>query len=110
MLTEVVHCKSRNEAGVAAAAETCAGRYLTRVLAASGARVVVVLGAVARREVRRELGLSTGDVVVGPTRVAGRERMLAFLPAPNARQPKTFANVMPEALPALRAFLEATPT
>jgi len=47
-LTEVVHCGSQRETGVAAALGTCASRYLRRVLAVSPAGVVVVVGATAR--------------------------------------------------------------
>ena len=47
-LTEVVHCKSRQEKGVAAAVDTCAGMWLDPVFTQSTARVVVLLGKWAR--------------------------------------------------------------
>jgi len=47
-LTEIVHCKSWGQTGVPEAIALCAERYLDKVLAASGARVLIVLGAHAR--------------------------------------------------------------
>jgi hypothetical protein len=43
-MTEVVHCKSRKEIGVAAARDHCADRWLDEVLTTSAARLVVILG------------------------------------------------------------------
>ncbi len=43
-LTEVVHCKSRNNIGVAKARPVCTDKWLSRILDASGASVVGVLG------------------------------------------------------------------
>jgi hypothetical protein len=43
-LTEIVHCKSKGEEGVAAAAPRCASRYLVRLLEASSAPLVVIGG------------------------------------------------------------------
>lgn len=57
-LTEVVHCKSQNEIGVAEARQTCAARYLPEVLAtATEARVFAVIGVQAVREVSDLFGL-----------------------------------------------------
>jgi hypothetical protein len=50
VMTEVVHCKSRQETEMAAAAaKHCADRWLDRVLTLSPTAVVVVLGDTARR-------------------------------------------------------------
>ena len=46
-LTELVQCKSQKEAGVPEALDHCFSRYLDRILEASGARVMVGLGALA---------------------------------------------------------------
>lgn len=56
--TEVVHCKSKSEAGVREAQAECSRRYLGRILAASGARVVVVVGSRAHESFGAALGLS----------------------------------------------------
>ncbi len=85
-LSEVVHCKSRSEIGVAEASAVCPARYLRRVLDVSGARVIVVLGRVAAAAVRNELGL---DLLDRPVDWHGRA--MVALPHPNARQTRTFA-------------------
>jgi hypothetical protein len=62
-LTEVVHCGSAGEEGVPEALPICASRYLRRVLGVSPARVVVVVGATARRAFEEGLVQEfTGDV------------------------------------------------
>ena len=43
-LSEVVHCKSRSEQGVQSALANCAGRYLKKLLACSGATVIALVG------------------------------------------------------------------
>jgi hypothetical protein len=93
-LTEVVHCKSQREYGVKGALTTCADRYLKRVLAASGARVIVVLGETARSAVEKELGLPRGVTVSDPLELGEQTRLVAFLPHPNAFKAKTFATVL----------------
>ncbi|HWQ23982.1 MAG TPA: hypothetical protein VNK94_07755 [Gaiellaceae bacterium] len=84
-LTEIVHCKSRNEIGVASAAAECVPRYLRRVLALSPATVVVVLGSRARHAVRTELGYPNAGVVSAPIDIEGRTRLLILLAHPAAR-------------------------
>jgi hypothetical protein len=111
-LTEVVHCKSQREIGVNGpdgALVPCAERYLKRVLAVSGARVIVVLGATARWAVTHVIGLPDvpgwGDVL-GPVSIGERARLMVFLPHPNAHMPRTFgARVAPADLVRLRAAL-----
>lgn len=44
VMTEVVHCKSKREKGVKKAASHCAERHLDRILEASPADLIVVLG------------------------------------------------------------------
>jgi len=85
-LTEVVHCGSRHETGVRAAAAECVTRYLERVLGLSPAAVVVVVGSVARDICRAMVpGLAVSSHLAGPLRWAGRDRRILFLPHPNAR-------------------------
>lgn len=50
-LTEVVHCKSTKEIGVAAAAVPCIARHFDKVTALAAARVVVAVGAFANRQI-----------------------------------------------------------
>jgi len=92
-LTEVVRCKSREENGVAEAKFECAGRYLLPTLEASGAAVIVALGAVAEWWVRRLVSFEgpLSEVV----RLGARERLFAVLPHPNAwRVPKKFSGCL----------------
>jgi hypothetical protein len=85
-LTEVVHCGSQHEIGVWHAAGQCVPRYLDRVLRLSPAKVVIVVGAIARAIVRTMVpALATGRSVVGPVQWAGRTRYVLFLPHPNGR-------------------------
>ena len=84
-LTEVVHCGTTGEDGVWAALETCATRYLQRVLRASPAMVVVVVGSVARFAFQKYLDPAAPDHLLGPVELAGRERLVLVVPHPNSR-------------------------
>jgi hypothetical protein len=57
VLTEVVHCKSRDEEGVAKASSTCAKLYLGRILKLTPAPVLVVVGSLAHQCLRDQLDL-----------------------------------------------------
>lgn len=84
-ITEIVHCKSQKEKGVAEAADECIRRHFSAILQLSKARVVVILG----RSARDKLNI---DMHENPRRREwhGRERWLACLPHPNAHTPRTF--------------------
>jgi hypothetical protein len=114
--TEAVHCKSRQEIGVREALTPCARRYLRRVIAVAGARVVVALGGVARAAVAselRELGIAPGaqpnwGIVLELPAIGGRDRLVTFLPHPNAHQRRSFAACAAEAdLRRLQAWLRS---
>ena len=107
-ITEVVHCKSGGEAGVAEALMTCSGNYLDRVLRLSAAHVVVVLGRVAREILTLSLNVPAFEVnsVYGPAIVGERERLFVFLPHPNARSGRTFESWPPDQLELVRDFLQ----
>jgi len=99
----VVHCKSKAEYGVREALGECAERYLERMLAASGARVIVGLGKVAGDALRRRYSIPGDAHLHGPVMIGGRERYIAFLPHPNARMKRSFAACLtPEELSHLR--------
>jgi hypothetical protein len=83
-LTEIVRCKSRGEVGVADAAATCMERHLGPTLELSGARVIVGIGAHARRALASHLRLASTEGVQD-TEFANRARSVVFLPHPNAR-------------------------
>jgi uracil-DNA glycosylase len=99
-MTEIVHCKSIDEIGVAAAAETCAAEHLENVLGIAAAVVVVAMGAVAHQW----LGASKDGPRVFARMLGGRERLVAALPHPSARGgPKSFAaNLTPAEMARLR--------
>ena len=84
-LTELVHCKSTGERGVAEAHLTCAGRWLDPVLGVSGASVVVLLGRQARDHCVARWKLDKGQAVYWDVATPGRERAVVVLPHPNAR-------------------------
>jgi len=111
-LTEVVHCKSRGEAGVPEALNECARRYLRRVVKLSGARVLVTLGTRAKVAVQQEFSRSipptSEEVMFGPITIGERQRYIVFLPHPNAHMKRTFETcVGREKLQVLRAFLRS---
>jgi hypothetical protein len=98
VLSEVVHCKSRSEQGVREALPTCTERYLARVIAASAARIIVLLGVTARLAFQDVLHVALPDAAIndgstgweyrhpwGPAKLLGRERYVVTLPHPNAR-------------------------
>jgi uracil-DNA glycosylase len=72
------------EEGVGSALHTCATRYLAAVLASSRARVVVVAGRKAAEAIALVFEIPTQPLgtVVGPSAVAGEERLLLYLPHP----------------------------
>jgi hypothetical protein len=84
-LTEVVHCGSKGEFGVWNALETCAQRYLKRVLHLSPATVLVVAGDKALWAFEHELGVTVEGHVWGPSELLGQKRWVLSLPHPNRR-------------------------
>jgi hypothetical protein len=56
-MTEIVHCKSKNETGVSQVAEFCCNKYLDDILTLSPARVVILLGKHATTQFDRNYGL-----------------------------------------------------
>jgi hypothetical protein len=84
-ITEVVHCGTPRQKGVQEALQTCTSRYLERVLAASPAKVLVLVGSVPRSAFAEHLNLDVPDHLLGPVEVAGRERLLVSVRHPNSR-------------------------
>lgn len=109
-LTEVVHCKSRSEIGVKEALKECANLYLRRVVEISEAKVIIALGDRAKDTVVQEFGIPESASVHGPMNIGGRERLITFLPHPNAWSVRTFAKLLPATdLQKLRSFLKTSP-
>ena len=86
VMTEVVHCKSTGEYGVASAAPECAGRYLDTIFSLTAARVVVVVG----RQVHAMLKLRLRELPEPPyvleRELGGRPRELVFIWHPASRK------------------------
>lgn len=115
VMTEIVHCKSKREQGVAKAAGHCAGRYLEKVAALSPAPVVVIVGAKARDRGRAALALDDAfgsrasigneraNLAVRP--LGGHDRVLCYIPHPTGMEkaPRDFPGSYPKLLGKLRA-------
>jgi uracil-DNA glycosylase len=82
-ITEIVHCKSEDEEGVFESASTCYELHMSGVFSVSAAKVVVVLGKVAR-EAMLGAGKSRPQSPL-QMELGGRKRAVLFLPHPNAR-------------------------
>jgi uracil-DNA glycosylase len=89
-MTEVVHCKSKNEVGVLTAVESCVNLHLESVMSVSAAVIVVAMGVFAQRWV---LGSKLTTSHMSERVLGGKTRLVVSMPHPNARsRPKTFAN------------------
>ena len=103
-LTEVVHCKSQREVGVAEALDNCVERHFTAIMTQSVASLLVVMGQ-ARRPVRRLTGIGA-DVRIAEVELGGRARLVVFLGHPTGSERRTFIDVYAEELPRLRRVVE----
>jgi len=110
-LTEVVHCKSRQQEGVADALECCSERFLDRVLSISVAHVTIVYGEPAKRAVYRKYGSGMMKWLLpeklAEFHIAAKPRILIFLPAPNERgsEKTLIANIGTEGISIVRSYL-----
>jgi hypothetical protein len=88
-LTEIVHCKSKDEHGVREARDFCADRYLVRVLSISTAKVFVVFGKVAGDAMKSSFGsnMTSHSNHLRIVSIGGIPRVLAFLPHPSLPGP-----------------------
>lgn len=81
-ISEIIHCKSKGEEGVAQAAETCFAMHMSAVFSLAAAKVVIVLGKVAKEVL---IGGVPAPSDPRQLELGGRKRMVLFLPHPNAR-------------------------
>lgn len=93
-ITEIVHCKSRREAGVSEALDECTRRYLRRVLHVSAARVLVAIGDKAWNHLTRLLRIPGDGPLIGPIEVEGINRVLVALGHPAGGKPKKLFHVL----------------
>lgn len=99
-LTEVVHCKSRSEIGVASALETCVALHFNSVMGVAAASVIVALGKA--REMMRRLYHIPTSTRIAELEVGGKSRIVVFLGHPTGPETRTFQAVYPAELPRLR--------
>lgn len=110
VMTEVVHCKSKNEVGVSQAAGTCAKRYLNDMLALTNAPIVVVVGKRSHDCLNDALGLGLPEPPnITQKELGGVVRHLVFVWHPAGfRGPKTITGLYGEKeLQRLRKLLQA---
>lgn len=89
-ISEVVHCKSEREsqngkAVTRLATPVCSERYTIRIVRASTAKVICLMGEVPGAEFRRLLNAGEDVRFVGPLRVEALERYFVFLDHPAGR-------------------------
>ena len=85
-MTELVHCKSTQEQGVSEALHLCVQRWMEPVIECSAAKVIVILGAHARRVCSARWNLDETRSVHFDVSTPGKDRTVVFLPHPNARE------------------------
>jgi hypothetical protein len=92
VISEVVHCKSKQELGVNNAFKACVPKYLSRLLACSGAKLTVCMGKHAEKAVIQQFGIGKlgtrckeNERIFGPKDVGGKRRYFYFMPHPSPR-------------------------
>jgi hypothetical protein len=85
VLTEVVHCKSGTELGVAEAHATCVEAWLRPIVRVAAAPVIVLFGTYARTAFHDTFGIPPRSPMTGPRDLEGTDRIVLQLPHPNAR-------------------------
>lgn len=113
-MTEVVHCKSKAEVGVAKAAATCVQTHMDPIVSQSRAGLIVIVGSKARDRITASWELPEGfgtKVAIGNETanlavrtIGGRCRVVAYLwhvSVPTGG-PATFAKAYPTSWPLLR--------
>lgn len=98
-MSEIVHCKSHDEIGVGPAVSECSERYLRRLLDASAALVVVVVGRHARRAMRKAPGPESGTPEWSA--LDGRHVDIFFVPHPAANGRKKLRDTVSD-LPSMQ--------
>ncbi|MDQ0924579.1 hypothetical protein QF038_003087 [Pseudarthrobacter sp. W1I19] len=125
VMTEVVHCKSNGEEGVAQAAPLCAQKHMDRILAASPAGLVVVVGSKAAQTLKlaypavfqqrplfgkyTEHGVPYQEQNLFQMVLGGRNRLICFLKHPSSHGAKpSLALTYADNLDRLRLAVEGT--
>jgi hypothetical protein len=106
-MTEIVHCKSKREVGVASATAKCADRYLHSVLSLSAAPIVVIVGMKAHAQLKQLLSqLPAKPPYIAPGLLGGKDRQLIYAHHPSAfvKGRKDLEGLYGERLNSLRAI------
>jgi len=80
-LTEIVHCKSKDEEGVQEAMKTCADKYLDRIIKITKAKIIICLGEKASNVVKNRYRIETTEKFFENSTM---DKVFLFLPHPNA--------------------------
>jgi uracil-DNA glycosylase len=106
VISEVVHCKSRNEGHVNEVLDTCVKLYLMRLIECSTARIIVCMGKHAQNAVCKTYDFNQEDNLYGPVKIGKHDRHFVFLPHPNSRGKRTFKKSLhPKQLNQLREII-----
>ena len=86
-----MHCKSKSEIGVREARDFCTGRYFDRILAVSGASIIVVLGSAAREGLGVKFGFPADKILIEEAMIMPIAYLRShFLVKPWVKVPKSY--------------------
>ena len=92
-MTEIVHCKSPSETAVIDALETCADKYLDRILLLSNAKIIITLGDKVSTYMKKKYTMVSMESV---HKVPKEGRLIMFLPHTNARKDRKLEKLFTE--------------
>lgn len=92
-MTEIVHCKSTKERGVAEALDICAEKYLDKIFNISASKLIVCLGTKVSKYIKSRYSISCEDII---TEFPNTRKFIMFLPHPNARVEKKISKLISE--------------
>ena len=95
-LTEVAHCKSRSRKGVKSCAKTCFDLWMSRIISASDARVLIVLGDEAKEMMSEFLDIDPEIQFNEGVFLGNASRIVLFLPAPGSNKIRKIRKVFSE--------------
>ena len=81
-MTEVVHCKSKDEDGVEKCLSHCSNKWMDEILSFSEARVLILLGNQASSWFESTVAPLEELGVQGTFRLGGKERLVIHIPHP----------------------------
>jgi len=90
-LTEIVHCKSTAEKGVLKAMDTCANKYLDKIIKISKAKIIICLGVKAADVVKRKYQIETAGKFFENSTM---DKVFLFLPHPNSREERKLNKIL----------------